>query len=71
MFENCLNCKYEPDWQKWKHPGEYERCFGECKWNKKLPVFPEVFQYHKKGIIRYKEDDSGIMRNCKAWEARY
>jgi len=68
MMNNCLNCKYEPDWSE-QTGREYPRRHGKCKWNKDIPALPAVYRISIESIERY-SDDSGIPRWCKTWEPK-
>ena len=66
--QNCLNCKYEPDWSKWTM-GEYPRCSGKCKYPVELPVLPKVYVIIIHDVLRYK-DNSGMPQYCETWKAK-
>lgn len=69
MLNNCLNCKYEPEWGEWRGREE-KRCYGECKWIGDLPVLPSVYKINKPSLIERFSDDSGVHNNCKTWEQK-
>ena len=64
-MNNCLSCKYEPDWDD---PSEN---FGWCKWEKAIPIIYSSGWIRKEGglILKY-DDNSTSEENCKAWEAK-
>ena len=67
-YQNCLNCKYEPDWNDWIGT-EYRRCYGKCKCPVILPVLPKVYRISIEMVERF-SDDSGIVTHCKAWKPK-
>ena len=71
-MNNCLNCKYEPEWGK-SVGLEFPRRAGMCRWNQsiptKLPLLPASYRIDVRAIIRH-SDDTGIPSDCKTWEAK-
>lgn len=74
--QDCLSCKYEPDWGASK--GIYQIRRGICKWFNffKFPEKPKIpsccnFIYPpQKGVILRYDDNSGLPLNCPTWEAK-
>ena len=69
MEKNCLNCKYEPDWNKWVGAGDALRCSGMCKFKSVFPKLPPTTTINIKPIIRY-VGDYGIYGRCPVWETK-
>lgn len=67
--KNCLNCKWEPEWDEWIGTKDYRRCHGHCRFPVKIQLLPKVYTVVKKKIVRY-NDDSGVMEICHTWEAK-
>ena len=70
--ENCLTCKYEPEWSEWVGSEIYKRKIGKCKKRLALPKnAPPVYTLTENVITRY-SDDSGIYSSssCKSWEPK-
>jgi len=65
---NCLNCKYEPNWPD-PVGKTYPRRTADCQWNKPMPPLPGVIKFIREPVTRY-SDNSGIIENCKAWEPK-
>lgn len=68
MSNNCLNCKYQPEWGRVEGTGIYQRQCGACKWFKKYKVrSPACCQIIPQMIWRF-PDNSGIHSDCPTWE---
>lgn len=74
MKNNCLNCKYEPEWNEpWG--GKYLRRAGFCKYEVIIenPHLPPIINIDRTTIQHYLGDDSldpSSVNRCKAWEAK-
>lgn len=68
MKENCLNCKYEPDWDE--SSDWFQVRIGDCKWPSSMVKLPSCHTpTYSKAIQRF-SDDSGIFHNCPTWRRK-
>lgn len=67
MEKTCLNCLYEPEWEKWIGK-KYRRRIGNCKFKVIVPILPSIYSVRIHHIERY--DDSGIIIDCPTWEPK-
>ncbi len=41
-----------------------------CKWSQPIPAMPQTHTLYIKGVTRFVKDNSGVMTQCKTWEAK-
>ena len=69
MKKTCLNCKWEPKWSELLDRAYFKRRYGNCRFPLEEIILPKVYTLTKQNIVRY-DDDSGVMENCRTWEAK-